>query len=244
MKFCTVFIFCLLLSASVFADETGATDLYPVTHHVTEAMTLNKERVKLYRQHFGKDAAKVFKKLILKEYQMVPLSYVFDLSARKFIKNGVGIFVEDLSPISSTPEFSSERVEILKSEVPVPLKNVKLDISVLKQTFKLDQFSNREDFVFTLGFLHKRLEELKSSPHANCLYRHFLESMAVILKNAPRHHNKALELGMESTLPLSRKLAKSHLIALLQMAKLDHKAFPFQEKGIPLFCQDLPPIKY
>jgi hypothetical protein len=47
---------------------------------------------------------------------------------------------------------------------------------------------------------------------------------------------------MRSTAGLSRLVLRLHLFTLGDAAKLDALAAPIQARGIPILCQDVPPI--
>ncbi|HLL48487.1 MAG TPA: hypothetical protein VK399_17425, partial [Longimicrobiaceae bacterium] len=86
------------------------------------------------------------------------------------------------------------------------------------------------------------LAALEAVPCYHCMLRHLLESMLRVTSLAPTHAARAEAAGMKSTAGLSRLVLRLHLFALVDAAKLDVVAAPIQARGIPILCQDVPPI--
>ncbi|HAZ11824.1 MAG: hypothetical protein A2X86_07770 [Bdellovibrionales bacterium GWA2_49_15] len=238
-------ILCLFLFATSGVVAQAKTCIYqekPTTQHLVDAIHLNKERKKLYRQHFGTEASQVFAEVMLYEHLMLPFARILDWQAKPFLCAGVEILRNDLVSIHLTPIFSSSRKMPQSFEKPDDRKAVVSLKKRLRQAIDADQAKEDPHFTETLGLLTRKIQELQLAPHVNCLQRHFLESAALALTHAAAYAEKAKELGIKSTLPLSIKFARVHLQALGIMARLDRNAYPLQKEGIPIFCQDIPPI--
>ncbi|HEV2147105.1 MAG TPA: hypothetical protein VGR37_06865, partial [Longimicrobiaceae bacterium] len=100
----------------------------------------------------------------------------------------------------------------------------------------------RDGFGGAAAALGAELAALEATPCCHCMLRHMLESMLRVATLAPVHAARAEEAGMRSTAGLSRLLLRLHLLALSDAAKLDVLAAPIQARGIPILCQDVPPI--
>ncbi len=238
---------CFLLFFTSGVGALASPCLYderPTTQHLLEAIHLNKARKKLYRQHFGAKAANVFAEVMLYEHLMLPFALILDWQAKPFLCSGVSILKDDLVSIGMTPNFSSVRSMPQSFERPDSREAVKNLKKRLRETIEADRSSNDVHFTKTVELLTLKINELQLGPHVNCLQRHFLESTALALTHADTYQLKAQELGLKSTLPLSIKFAKVHLQALSIMARLDRNAYPLQKEGIPIFCQDVPPIRF
>ncbi|MBI2518787.1 MAG: hypothetical protein HYV97_00135 [Bdellovibrio sp.] len=243
----TLGILCIMLfvtSSEVAHASPCLYDEKPTTKHLLEAIHLNQARKKLYQQYFGTKAAKVFAKVMFYEHVMLPFARILDWQAKPFLCAGVEILKNDLVSIGMTPNFSGQRIIPGRFERPDDREDVKNLRVHLQQSLEADQANNDIHFTKTLKLLSLKIKELNAAPHVNCLERHFLESTGFALTHAATYHVKSLALGLKSTLPLSIKFAKVHLQALSIMARLDRKAYPLQKEGIPIFCQDVPPIAF
>jgi hypothetical protein len=72
--------------------------------------------------------------------------------------------------------------------------------------------------------------------------RHLLESALRITNGARRYAAEAEARGVASPAGLSRALLSMHLTTLGEGARLDRRAAPLQAEGVPIICQDVPPI--
>ncbi len=214
----------------------------PTTKHLLDAIHANKARKKLYRKYFGAKAARAFGQVMLYEHLMLPFALPLDWKAQPFLCAGIPLYKGDLVSIALTPSFSNNPVTIQDFEQPDAARVVKELKQELKVAIENDLRNADANFTQGLELLHRKIATLLGTPHVNCLQRHFLESMALSLTNAKSYDLEAAKQGLKSTLPLSAKFALVHLQALSIMANLDRKAYPFQKEGIPLFCQDVPPI--
>lgn len=212
-----------------------------VSRHIGDAISINTERKKLYKTHFGKQASSLISRLIWLEKVMLVPAYLLDKKARPYHAYGI-LFCQDLVSMSMVPAFSAQRVFMPNNETVLSKQAIKVMIKSIKGLLRKDV----EDahFSFTNSYLKQQIAILSSWPHSNCLARHFLESMLQVLGNAYAHNEKAKELSLPPSLPLSRKFVLDHLLGLPFMARLDRQAFELQKRGIPIFCQDIPPISH
>jgi len=226
---------------SGFSCELNRDQRHPITQHVQSAIKLNQERKQLYQKYFGNQAKRVFKRLILIEKLMLPPSWYFDSRAKDYLCGGVPIFSDDLVDVGLTPEFSHERILPQVDEEIYSKEQIKNRIKQLKSKVKKIKSKNLplEDLIAEVKQL---IIDSKKDIHHNCLVRHFLESIHLGLYNLPQHRLKAKSLGMRDPLDLGLDFALVQINALKFMNDLDRMADPLQKEGIPIFCQDIPPI--
>ena len=89
----------------------------------------------------------------------------------------------------------------------------------------------------------QRLEALDASPRYHCLVRHFLNSILRAANLAPLHEDEAKARGLSaSTTDLSWSFIEIQLFGLDELEKIDELAASIQAQGVPILCQDVPPI--
>ena len=99
------FVLNILPLLPVLAEETENC----ITNHVREAIELNKDRKRLYRDHHGKKVFRLFKRFILVEKLMIPFTKGDDRRSKPYRESGIPLFCRELSPVSATPSFQVER---------------------------------------------------------------------------------------------------------------------------------------
>jgi hypothetical protein len=121
----------------------------------------------------------------------------------------------------------------------------------IRAAYEIDKSNyDGERFPATLeaarGILHG---ELADYPRFFCMGRHLVESLVRIAALAPRYEETRIQRKVKSSpLPISRGLIESHLTLLATTGEavgqpgLDTWAAPLQAKGIPIICNDVPPI--
>ncbi len=77
------------------------------------------------------------------------------------------------------------------------------------------------------------LTEIASNEH-DCFRRHLEEAIALNEERRPRYAARSAS----ASVPLSDKLIGSERAALLVAMYFDYRARPYQDAGIPLFCQE------
>jgi hypothetical protein len=75
------------------------------------------------------------------------------------------------------------------------------------------------------------------------MLRHLLGSALRISNQAPRYEAQARAARIRASPgAISRTMLDLHLRMLGEAARLDRAAAPLQAEGIPILCQDVPPI--
>jgi hypothetical protein len=166
----------------------------------------------------------------------LPLARLFDFRAKSFQSRGIGIMCEEFVSMDLAPEFSRE---------PLP----KISVPDIVSSYKPNQI--REEAYKALAdeglqgmeqVIEREINLLSSTPRFMCLTRHIYESTLRAIRLAPVHEQKAAALKMESTQKLSLDFIKLQWSTLAQFHELDIEAAPIQADGIPILCNDVPPI--
>lgn len=227
----------LLLSLfTVFTVSAIAQERCTVIH-VREAMELNRERRELYRQDGNPDAARVLNKLIFLEKLMLPFSASLDRATRDLQLAGVSMWCEDLVPMHTVPEYQAFTEAPTQSYRPFE-KNIRKALTKKLRNFK---FSKRAELYNDIA----KVITIDLNDHSyNCLTRHFLEAAARSLLLSDKHYEQApsaLKADVEKAL---EKLLGQLSLALGAASSIDEKAAQVQARGVPVLCQEMPPIPW
>ena len=215
------------------SDLTPTTDCFQA--HLTEAIEMNEGRSPRYEKLTQGRSREISSKLIQGEKDALQMArYIDDLAAR-WQEQGVGIVCQDLVSMSLTPRFK-DRISVRYS-----LADYKAPDAVALQK-RQEQAFLQGGFATLSQQLEVEIEDLKTAPAFHCLTRHLLESLLRVSNLVPVHLKKAAELGLDSTADLSMLLIQLHQAALSSAVELDTQAAPIQAEGIPIVCQDVPPI--
>jgi hypothetical protein len=201
--------------------------------HVVEAIALNEQRKPLYADLTDGDSRRISNGLILFEQAIRLPARLIDDRAARWQEAGLAIGCDEFVPISLTPPFQSQ-------VAPPPVAFERRSGLVLATELKLAFATGGYD---KLGDkLEEELAVLAALPGHHCLLRHFLESLLRGANLAPIHAARAAELGLDSPDAISRDLVLLQIAGLPIATKLDADAASIQAKGIPILCQDVPPI--
>jgi hypothetical protein len=103
----------------------------------------------------------------------------------------------------------------------------------------------KKDLIFKAWqLLDSEIRKIETQPQYHCLSRHILESSARFLGQAEFFDKKSLAKGLPSSKSLSIKLAMWQLIGLPLARAMDFKTRKIHSDGVPIFCNDVPPVPY
>ena len=220
----------LLVAQPARAQDSGCMEL-----HLREALALNKARMPLYSELTGGRSRGISRRLIWSERLALPAAWYIDRLARRYQAQGIAVVCDDFEPMDRTPAFRA------RIENPPPLSSfTPADARRIKRAVQRAQSSG--GFAAASAALHEEIEALGETPAFNCMTRHLLESALRISNGARRYAADAQARGVASPVRLSRALLTLHLYTLGEAARLDRRAAPIQAEGIPIICQDVPPI--
>lgn len=221
----------------------GILGLAPLAHagtcfqdHLYDAIAQNHKRAPIYASLTHGDSALLSSAMISSERAALVTAFEVDAAAAKFEEAGVFVVCDAFVSMRKTPELLAQGPEPfpkLKAFRPLKLEAPTRIWRRQIQAKRFDQLANS---------LRTTIAALEREPRFNCMTRHTLESMLRIATQVPLQEGKAKNLGMSSPAPISARMLSLHLEALKIAHNLDRMAAPIQAKGLPIVCQDVPPI--
>ncbi len=204
--------------------------------HLREAIQLNRERLPLYSRLTQGASERISRRLIWSERLALPVAWYVDRRASRYLRAGIPLVCDEFVSMELTPGFRAR-----SPAAPQPLTAFRAaDTRDLRRAVR---GSYRESgFPGVSAVLEAELRLLEEAPTYHCMLRHLLESALRIANLAPIQAARAEALGMDSPEGLSWLLLRLHLLTLADAARLDRIAAPLQAEGIPIICQDVPPI--
>ncbi len=165
----------------------------------------------------------------------MPAAWYVDWRARRFQRLGIPVVCADFEPMERTPDFRARAADPPPLSAFVPSDPRRIARAV-ERAYRMGGFAGAG------AALEGEIEALSQVPGFHCMTRHLLESALRITNGARRYAADAEARGVASPARLSRTLLSMHLTTLGEAARLDRRAAPLQAEGIPIICQDVPPI--
>ena len=203
--------------------------------HLREAITLNRERLPRYARLSGGASLPISRTLIRAERWALPLARFVDRRAAPFQAHGIAIARDEFVSMHDVPPFCDRLDPAPSLEDFRAAAGVRIALGIWNAA-RSGGFPAAEDRI------RHELAALHTVPMFHCLLRHLLESAGRVVRLAPGHATRAAEQDLPSPAGLSRLMLRLHLLALGTAARLDARAAPLQARGIPILCQDVPPI--
>jgi hypothetical protein len=205
--------------------------------HMREAAALNKARMPVYDSLTDGRSRGISRRMIWTERLALPAAWWVDWRARQFQREGIRIVCDDFVPMVHTPAFRPRAADPpppLSAFVPADARRIRREV---------ERSQRRGGFAAASEVLERELAKLERTPAYHCMLRHLLESALRISNQAPRYAAEARARGLlADPTDLSRTMLDLHLTVLADAARLDRRAAPLQAEGIPILCQDVPPI--
>lgn len=215
-------------------------------NHLREARALNEARKPLYGRVTSGKSLDISDQLIQHESVALfwgPVFFNLDRWAIPYQNLGVEIVCDDFVSMQQTPSFAERRVGPFPSLTHFRHPGSRYLKRELKKAMN-DGFGSVENRADEL--IHQLNSLFPLSNQMNCMTRHLLESIRLIARNAPRHIAKHRQLDPQLQLRspswISKKMIRSHLLYLADAETLDRLAAPIQADGVPIICNDVPPI--
>jgi hypothetical protein len=205
--------------------------------HLREAAAINKQRMPLYDSLTGGRSRGISRRLIWTERLALVAAWYVDWRAKTFQREGIRIVCDDFVPMANTPAFQPRAAD------PPPPLSAFAPADARRIRRAVERARRRGGFPAASAVLEREIERLSGAPAYHCMLRHLLESALRISNQAPRYAAEARARGLAASPEgLSRTLLDLHLSTLGEAARLDVRAAPLQAEGIPIICQDVPPI--
>jgi len=205
--------------------------------HLEDAAVLNTARLPKYSQITNGRSEVISKRLTrIEKIAAFLFAPSLDSAAKPYHAAGINIVCDDFADMALTPEFREQ----FANGAPAANSFVEADISKMKS--RLRKLINKRNLPALEHAVEEELEKLSSEVRLNCMLRHTLESMLRIVRLASLHSARAAEQGLPDTWRLSRNMLKLHYPSLNISMWFDRKALPIQLEGVPILCQDVPPL--
>ena len=198
-------------------------------------MALNAKRKPIYSELTDEASERISNTLISSEWFSKQLARSVEKDAQPFEDAGVGIVCDAFVSMSKVPPFQ-QNTGLRHDEKQYQV----FDTDDLKDL--IEELNKENRFTEIVETIEIKIAELKSQPQFHCMIRHVLESIRRIAHQADSQNSKAKALGLPSSLPISRKLIDLHLLSFSISKYLDKSAVKIQAAGVPILCQDVPPI--
>jgi hypothetical protein len=228
--------FCLIgFGVFYFLVERESEGCY--VRHMQEAIELNTERAPLYSGLSQGESESLSRYLIWFERAGVYLAKFTEWKARTWKRGGMDLFCQELVEMTEVPKYNPQISQIPDAFLPLHSAFLKTITDTFKNYLYQDDLKNlvaeADSFLGHDAF---------RNPHYYCLTRHFIESIARAAYLVPARQEQARSLGLPDPYPILKDYMQQHLVGFPIMFALDQKALSLQAKGIPIYCQDIPPI--
>jgi len=215
-----------------FAEYVKSYDTFCFRKHITDSISINKSRRKVYAELTDGRSDRIFNKLIGYEYLTLAPATFFDLSALPYQKQGVELLCHEFMSLIRTPDFDpTTRTIPTERFVPFDWKFYKERISTAIQHGKSTEVKQA-----TL----EALVELKSMPNYYCFTRHFIESIYRFAHFIPLRSQQAEEMGLKDPSKMMFQIMKLHTLGIKDCHGIDLWSQPIQMSGIPILCTEIP----
>lgn len=232
------FVFILFAALTAFMPSAQAYSLPRACtqEHLLRAMKLNRERQPLYARITANQSLPVSKALLQFEDELLTEAPLADIASLIYQLAGVPLLCREYVSMDLVPAF--------RSHSPLPVPNLKdfraVDIQRLSQELKTA--TTQENFPQIVLITRNWLAALSTQPQFHCLTRHFIESIGRAAALAPEQNALAKHRLHIPSLAISKAFIKGHLSKLKRTESIDELAAPIQSQGVPIICQDIPPI--
>lgn len=222
--------------AMSYSGYAKSYDSFCFQKHITESISINKERKKIYSELTDGRSDRIFNKLIAYEYVTLAPATFFDLKALPYHKQGMDLFCHEFMSMIRAPKFDpAVRKTPSEQFKPFDWKFYKNRI-----TEALDHGNAPEVRKVTL----EALLELKEQPHYYCFTRHFMESIYRFAHFVPMRAQEAEELGLKDPTKMMFNVMKLHTLGLKDCHGIDLWSQPIQMSGIPILCSEIPDLLF
>ncbi len=226
-----------ILSPNAIAADHSS-DWHCITDHLEEAIRLNTERRDLYSSLTDGESEAISDALISSEEALLKnLKPTLPL-LKTYWALGTPVLCRSFRPMSEAPQFS----EIFST--PLPEGRV--------------SFANPHTLIFRLGLSQvqkgkrglieegrRQILSLDKADHYQCMTKHVLES--IVFNAEVLEEGRVREEGLAEKLRLKSDWLEwisigAQITTLYTASKVDRMAEAIHRQGIPIICNDVPPI--
>ena len=225
----------LLLTITLLALLTGFAQAGEMVTHMRDAIRINQARLPMYSEISQGESERISKALIRFEKVAIPGAMTIDQLALPFQKKGIPIAQEEFISMELIPDFVEQH-----PDEPEPLDTFE-PIDGWAMSKRLRAEYDKFGFAGVSRQAFMELAQIKGKTYHH-LIRHMLDSIRRLCMLSPKHEKLAKSLGAGSTKRISWMILESHLITLIECARIDKLAAPLQARRIPIIRQDVPHI--
>lgn len=206
--------------------------------HLNGAIRINTSRKPLYSALTEKESEKISNTLVTLERFSLFTARGLERRLQTYEEQGIPYFTNALVSMDEVPEFAERAPAPFPSLEDFFAPDLKSLASRLGERLRVLELKELEEEI------ELELETLSEPKAFHCMLRHVLESLkrgsqaarhAFLLAETQGVDGKALRSNILSYL-------QSHLLVLSSSHELDRMAAPLQAKGVPIICNDVPPI--
>lgn len=203
-------------------------------HHITESITINKERKAYYSKLSEGRSDRIMNFLIASEYASLAPAAWYDLRAARFQKKGMDLLAREFMSMNQVGEFSSDQTMMVNPP------SGRFDWKVFRDKIQFG-LSKEDPALIRRGALAGLMELHEERAYFQFI-RHMLESIYRFAYFIPVREEEARKLKCDSPKPLMMDIMKLHLLGFVGSYQLDEWCIPLQQEGIPIFRYELPDL--
>ncbi len=201
--------------------------------HITESISINKERRPFYCKLTNGKSEAGFRYLIALEILMVPSALFWDLCASYYQKNEIPFMRDELVSMNRTPIFDASKRTFPGKCPDIPWK-------IFQKKLKDALASKNSEEVVKCAV--RIIGEMKSYPDYYPMTRHLVESILRFAWFCPQRIKEAQTKNLKNPKKLIFNLMNYHLIGFWFFVQIDRATSPVHAMGIPMLTSELPDL--
>jgi hypothetical protein len=235
MKSLALLLF-IVMPFSAFAEELTRC-YHAIANHAREAIIHNTSVRPLYSKLSDGESDRLSSALIASEKLTTIAVAHLEHESRLYQEAGIPLLCDDLASMHDLPPFQESLPEDLR-----PHDFFDFDYKESSKKIRMALKEKNYDEAYTV--IATDLNELSAHPNQQCMTKHILESMARSLMLRKKRQSEALNHDLPDPTHIIEKYVTLQRRVLGIAHYLDENAFPLQQKGIAIFCQDVPAITW
>ncbi len=204
--------------------------------HLQEAIALNSLRKDLYGNLTEGASLEISEQLIASEKSLLVLLQSMRPMLKYWWKRNILVTCLEFSPMAETPEFSPQ------FKVSPPAVSTVAWLDPLKVTIALQKKLMSDGLAGVENIARSELQALEYPDHFQCMSKHLLESIAKTAQVGEQLGQASKDKKILSSIPISYSLIQGQILNLGAAREIDEATFAIHQKGIPIICNDVPPI--
>lgn len=209
--------------------------------HLIDAIIVNSKRKGLYARMSANRSLWVSWPLILLEKAAIMIAWWIDRKAARFQKLGIPIIANDFVPMEPLPSYNTPPFYCKRADKQI-LRQIAKDLKNYRKS--INAYVDNEEFIAAAKISYELLQhirQMEKEHHCHfAMTRHLIESIGFAVLHAPQY----AKASGNTTIPLSKMLARIQIFALFGGLWLDKQAGAVHQMGIGILVNDLPLIPF